>query len=449
MKHHIDATALLRLSILGPLASRDHFEIGELKGLIKHLASQTYTESNDAVQFSEKTIERWYYRWKKQGIDGLVPATRIDKNTCQLDKVIQNAILSCKKDNPARSIQTIINYLELEGKVKKGALCRATVHRLLQRHNLSKRLIAGPDKIERRAFESRYSGDLWYSDVMHGPSIQTAEGRRKVYLVSVMDDASRLICHSAFCLDETAVSVEMVLKEALLKRGMPKKLLIDNGAAYRSESLQHVCARLKIRLIYSRPYEPQSKAKLERWHLSVRNQFLTEVNFSAIHSLSELNARWWVWLERKYHQTPHSSLISSDASEHITPLMRFQRDLLKIQPLGEFARQLDDYFYHRIKRTIKKDGTLSFEGRLFEVPFETVGQTVYLVVDPIKATPQYIESLTYERLGDVFPLDKHANNERVRHRPVALTPTSPPKTSLVETLFTQTNQPLNLNSEKK
>ena len=113
MKHHIDATALFRLSILGPLASREHFEAGELKKLIQQLSEQIYkTPEGDAVQFGVKTIERWYYCWKKQGIDGLAPNTRSDKNSCQLDKNTQDAIVNCKKSNPARSINTIIACLE-------------------------------------------------------------------------------------------------------------------------------------------------------------------------------------------------------------------------------------------------------------------------------------------------------------------------------------------------
>ena len=35
---------------------------------------------------------------------------------------------------------------------------------------------------------------------------------RKVYLVSIMDDASRLLAHSAFCTGETALDIEGVLK---------------------------------------------------------------------------------------------------------------------------------------------------------------------------------------------------------------------------------------------
>ncbi len=441
--------ALLRVSVLGQLVSRDRLNRGELKTIIQQLAAQTYQIPNSKrVYLSEKTIERWYYRWKANGMEGLIPATRVDKNTCQLAPAIQEAILLCKKENPARSIQTIIHFLEVTGKVQKGSLSRSTVHRLLQRNKLSTRVIDSPEKIERRAFESQFVGDLWFSDVMHGPMIQTSSGRRKVYLVTVMDDASRLACHSAFCFDETAISIEFILKKALLKRGLPKKLMVDNGPAYRSESLQHVCARLKIRLIYSKPYEPESKGKLERWHKTVRDQFLTELDCQAIHSLDELNARWWVWLEKKYHQTPHTSLINS-AFDHQTPLARFQQDLLKIQPLGEMAKKLDDYFYHRIKRVIKKDATISYEGNLWEVPFEFVGQTVYLVIDAPTQTAKYIESLDHEWLGHVHPLDKIANNHRVRHRPQALNNIhSETKTFLVEELYQQNNHQFNTTGKK-
>ncbi len=113
MKNHFDAMALLRLSVLGPLASRDHLNRGELKTIIKQLSQQTYQLPNSKrVYLSEKTIERWYYRWKAQGIDGLVQHPRADKNTCQLSPDIQDMILACKKDNPARSIPMIIHFLK-------------------------------------------------------------------------------------------------------------------------------------------------------------------------------------------------------------------------------------------------------------------------------------------------------------------------------------------------
>ena len=91
----------------------------------------------------------------------------------------------------------------------------------------------------------------------------------------MFDDASRLVAHSAFCLGETALEIEGVLKQALLRRGVPLKIVVDNGPAYRAQSLQGICARLSIQLIFCRPYTPEGKGKLERWHRTVREQFIS------------------------------------------------------------------------------------------------------------------------------------------------------------------------------
>ncbi len=438
MNHTVHPIALFRLSVLGPLASRECLTHGELKKIVRELANQTYQIPNSKrVYIGAKSIERWYYAWRKKGIDGLAPTTRSDKGRSQLSQDIQQAIITCKQENQARSLNTIIRLLEMQGTVSKGQLVRSSVHRLLHRHGLSKRHVSSSETIERRAFEAPFAGDIWYGDVMHGPRIQTANGMKKVYLVTVMDDASRLICHSEFCLDETALSIEYVLKEALLKRGLPKRFVVDNGAAYRSETLQSICARLNIRLIYCKPYEPEGKGKLERFHRTFRAQFLTEIDVNTIESLNGLNARLWIWLERIYHQTPHSSL-----GKAITPLSRWQKDLLKITPLGNKAPKLDDYFYHRLKRLVRKDGTLRWENKLFEVSFELVGRHIYLVIDPHTIQAKWVESLEFDYLGPVHPLDKQANNQRKRARPNQTMPPkkSATKTNLVETAYQQASQ---------
>ena len=231
-----------------------------------------------------------------------------------------------------------------------------------------------------------------------------------------MDDASRLIAHAAFCHGETALDIEGVLKQAVLRRGLPKKLIVDNGAAYRSFSLQGICARLGIRLIYSRPYEPQSKAKLERYHRTFREQFLTELNLKSIHNLDDLNARLWAWIEEYYHQNHHSGL-----GDQITPIGRWRQDLVHIRPLGNLATTIDEIFYHRIKRFVHKDGTVSWDGARFEVPYETVGETVYLVINPHDQTAHRIESKDGNVLGAVTKLDPIANLNRMRQRPTTET----------------------------
>jgi hypothetical protein len=226
-----------------------------------------------------------------------------------------------------------------------------------------------------------------------------------------MDDASRLVAHSAFCLGETALDVEGVLKQALLRRGVPIKLVVDNGAAYRARTMQGVCARLGIHLIFCRPFSPTSKGKLERWHRTCRDQFLSELDERRIADLDELNARLWAWLEQVYHQTVHSSL------DGLTPLARYQRDLPKIRSLGTKAAQLDAVFHHRISRFVRKDGTVSYLGQRFEVPYELSGKTVRLVVDPHAGKVLGVEDAAGLSLGQATALDKLANLKRVRRKP--------------------------------
>jgi transposase InsO family protein len=336
---------------------------------------------------------------------------RRDKGVTQLADKVQTALLQIKQENPARSINTLIHMLESRGMVAKGQLARATVHRFLHHHKLSKRIVADSHTIERRSFVAEHAGDIWHGDVLHGPSIQTPSGMKKTYLVSLLDDASRLIAHSAFCFGETALDIEGVLKQAVLKRGIPYKLIIDNGPAYRAATLQSICALLEIRLIYCRPYEPEGKGKLERYHRTFREQFLNEINAEKIAGLHELNDRLWAWLEHVYHRRRHTGL------DNKTPLDRWREDLIHVRPLGFKASKIDDIFYHRVERTVKKDGTVSWEGMRFEVPYEQVNEKVQLVIDPHAHKALRIESAFGDDLGSVTPLDAHANLNRKRQRP--------------------------------
>jgi putative transposase len=264
---------------------------------------------------------------------------------------------------------------------------------------------------EHRSFVAECAGSIWYGDVMHGPKVVVRGQWRKTYLVSLFDDASRLIAHSAFCLGETALDVEGVLKQAVLKRGLPRKLVVDNGSAYRAHTLQGICARLAIQLIYCRPYAPEGKGKLERWHRTFRDQFLSELDERRIADLDDLNARLWAWIEQIYHRTPHDGLQGQ------TPLARYQQDLPNIRTLGQRATQLDALFHHRIRRFVRKDGTVSYQGSRFEVPYPLAGKTVRLVVDPHAGTVVSVEDDEGNPLGGATPLDAVANLHRKRRKP--------------------------------
>ena len=412
--HDLHPMALFRLSVLGPLVSRTHLERGDLKQLIREIANREHDIPGASRQhIAEKTIEAWYYTYCREGVDGLVPKTRSDQGKSKLSQAIQEAILDAKRENPRRSLDQLVLLVETTGLAAKGTVPRSSVHRLLQSHGISRPTGAASLPEEHRSYEALYAGDIWYGDVMHGPRVLVKGRLRKVYLVSLMDDASRLLAHSAFCTGEKALDIEGVLKQAVLKRGLPKKLVVDNGSAYRSKSLQGICARLGIHLIYCRPYAPEGKAKLERWHRTFRQQFLTELDLTRIHDLSDLNARLWAWIDEIYHKRSHRGL------QGITPLARYQQDLPRIRQLGQRAGVLDALFYHRISRKVRKDGSVSYDGQCFEVPYELSGRKLWLVVDPHTREAIAVEDDDSKPLGEVTPQDLIANNHRRRRKPEA------------------------------
>lgn len=432
MQNQFNSVALFRLSVLGPLASRGKLAHGELKAITKELATKTYQTPNDGLMnFSEQTIRRWYYSWQRGSIEGLIPTHREDKGRSHLSQELQDALIAAKRDNPTRSINTLIHLLETQGVATRNALSRASVHRFLKGKEMSRRVLSDSEQIERRAFVVEHAGQLWHADVMHGPRIQTRHGSKKTYLVSFIDDASRLLVHSEFCLSETALAIEGVLKQALLKRGMPCKILLDNGAAYISDSFKMICASLEIQIIYCRPYEPQPKGKIERFHRTFREQFLNELNMASIGDLSDLNARLWAWIDLVYHEREHGGL-----EKEVSPIQRWRIDLAHIRPLGLKASKIDDLFYHRYERKVRKDGTLQWEGKIFEVPYALVNKKVVFVVDPHIQRGIRVESMDGEHLGEVALLDRLANNHRKRQRPdtsnsLAVTPTQ----SVVELMY--------------
>jgi len=433
----IHPIALFRLSVLGPLASRDSLIKGDLKEMVRELAQKSYAiPDSRRTYLSEKTIEGWYYAWKRGGIDALAPKPRSDRGSSKILPALQEALIAARKDNPRRSLRSIQKIVAASGIAGAQSLSRSSIHRFLVGCGLNQ-CPGAAEPVERRSYVAAHAGDIWYGDVMHGPQVCVNGKMRKVYLISFMDDASRLIAHSAFCTGETALDVEGVLKQAVLKRGLPSRLVIDNGAAYRAATLQAICARLEIRLVYCRPYTPEGKGKLERWHRTLRAGFLNELDMDRVRDLFDLNARLWAWLDELYHQEPHSGL------HGLTPLERYRKDLLQVRPLGAFAGELDALFLHRHERLVRKDGTVSYGGNRYEVPYQLVGQTVQVVVDPHKQLVMGVESTKGESLGKATPLDTLANNRRKRRIVTdAAVETNRTGTNLVEVALEQKNSRL-------
>jgi len=161
----------------------------------------------------------------------------------------------------------------------------------------------------------------------------------------------------------------MPLKKPWPKGGLPRKLYVDNGAAFRSRHLEYICASLAIALIHSKPYKPQGRGKIERFFKTVRGQFLPGFKGQ---SLNELNEAFDGWLTHVYHQRKHSA----------TKQNPFERFTVNLHCLRAAADNLHDYFRKLALRKVNKDRTITLNGHLYEGPVPLIGKRVELLYHP-------------------------------------------------------------------
>ena len=279
-----------------------------------------------------------------------------------------------------------------------------------------------PDARDRRRFAFERAGQLWMSDVMHGPSVYVAgKTKRKTYLIAFIDDATRVIPYAAFALAENTQAFLPVFKQALLRRGLAERLYCDNGANYRSQQLALVCAKLGVALIHARPYQPQGKGKIERWFKSVRGQLLTRLTPDDTRTLETLNRRLWAWVEGEYHHSPHQGLGGD------TPLERWAQTATAVR-FPEPDLDLDDLFLFEATRKVQKDRTVSLNGLIYEVDAALVGERVLLRYDPAAAAAGAPVQVCHDGQPrqQAAPVDLYANCFVKRQRPTATLSTDTP-----------------------
>ena len=118
---------------------------------------------------------------------------------------------------------------------------------------------------EIRSFEVEYVNALWHLDFHHGSiKILDANGEWiKPLLLCILDDHSRLVCHAQWYFDETAETLVHGFMQALQKRGIPRSLMSDNGAAMISAEFTEGLSRLSIIHDTTLPYSPYQNGKQE------------------------------------------------------------------------------------------------------------------------------------------------------------------------------------------
>lgn len=355
--------ALFRHAILGDLLSRN-LRRGELHLLLTDLSEKTFEDHRGRPRhMAFATLEEWFYKYRHDGFEGLKPVSRSDQgHSRSLSEELEQLVIDLKREDPGRSAPLILRELELAGRINCGETSVYTIQRLLRRRGLS-----GPrmelDAPARFRWQASMCGELWQADALHGPSlINPATGRpQRAIIFGLLDDRSRIIPYLEAGFGETEQRFLTVLHNAIARKGIPRRLLMDNHGSFTNHDLRVLCAKLDIHIVHSRPGDGPSKGKIERFWRSLRDHVVDRLNLKEVTTIDELNLRLWSYIESEYHSRPHSSLSGQ------TPLEVWQSDSDDIRWVNDHSR-LEQAFIGEVERMARNDSTVQWRGVFYEVP---------------------------------------------------------------------------------
>lgn len=390
----------LKMRVLGAI----EFAPGNtIKERIKNVADMTFTdESDERFQFTWRTIQTWYSRYKKDGITSMKPKPRSDKGRTRkvepekLEEAIEQVIPSFRGETPNKT--AVYRACIERGLLRPEEVARTTFSRIVNQYELLKRQNETTDK-RRLAFAKAHANEMWQADTMFGPHVKTGAGHIQTKLIAFIDDASRVCCHGEFFLSENTETLIKALRSALYKRGVPEALYVDNGSIYTSKEISQICTRLGCLLCHAPVRDGAAKGKIERFFRTTRQNFLSRT--LDLSSLESLNRAFVSWVEDEYNVKVHSVL-------KMRPIDRFGLDLSRIRflPPNEIN---DELFFVEETRTVLADNTFSLKRIRFEAPRDLRSRKVQVRFN----RSNFDRAVVYykgERMGEAKPVDFEAND---------------------------------------
>lgn len=378
--------AEFRFGVVGGLLSAPP-DKGTLALELERLAAREWKHpiSGELRRFGKSTIERWHgaavRSEKKSPVDVLRRKVREDAGRSRgLTEEVRAAIRSQYDRYPYWSYQ--LHYDNLVASLADGCPkpSYSTVKRFMKatgrmRRRRPKRRDDGSatpgaalaeavfEKREVRSYEREHVGALWHLDFHHGSrKVLVEEGRWATPIVlGILDDHSRLSCHLQWYLAESAENLCHGVIQAIMRRGLPRELMTDNGSAMKSDEFLEGLVRLGIMHDPTLPYSPHQNGKQESFWGRLEGRLMAMLDRCQTLTLKKLNDLTFAWAEYEYNVVKHD-----ETGE--TPAERYGKAKSVLRPSPEFEPLRAAFRCEETRTQRQSDGTVSIEGRRFEIP---------------------------------------------------------------------------------
>ena len=399
MKHNAEV-AQFRFALIAPVIQGLYPDASATAYYKRVTASPLTLPDGSTVTYSYKTLEKWKSQYSIGGLDALMPGTRSDKGIPRaLNEDAIAEIYRIKEEHPRMNATQIYTHLVRESFIP-ATVSVDSVQRFIRHNDLKS--ARDPNLRDRKAFEEDEFGKIWQADTCYLPHITEDGTSRRVYCIMIIDDHSRLLAGGELFYTDNACNFQKVLKDAIATYGIPDKLYVDNGCSYSNAQLSMICVSLGILLLHTRVRDGASKGKVERHFRTLKERWLYTLDINKITSLSQFNGMLKDYM-RDYNTTFHRGIDT-------IPLERYQAS--KDHPRQPESRQwLDDCFYNRITRKVRKDSTISIDKVCYDVPMQFISAKVDVRYLPDDMTSAYI---LFD--GEKFPIRQTSRNDNCHTR---------------------------------
>jgi len=394
--------AMWRFGLIAPAINGTYSAPSKLAYYRDVVAGGLTLPDGSEASYAPRTLSYWEWRYRACGFDALIDKGRGDKgHSRRLTPEAIEAIQALKKKFPKINATMVYEHLIESATIKACEVSLSTVQRFIRNNQDLGRL--PKEAKDRKAFEAERVCECWQADTLYGPHVTDGTKKRRAYLISAIDDKSRLIVSSRFFFADSALNFQKVLKDAVLRFGIPEKLYVDNGGPYTNLQLVGICGSLGVALVHTQPYDAEAKGKIERWHRTLRGRYLSVLPPEATSSLAALNSSLSKWVTA-YNTTVHSSIVSA-------PMDAYRKEADRVR-VAKSAEWVSECFMNRIVRNVKGDCTITIDCISYDVPMKFQNTKV-----EVRYLPDDMDGAYIAVDGKHYPIcrtDKHANSKARR-----------------------------------
>lgn len=341
---------------------------------------------NDGVPVTEvaarfgvtrQSVHRWLTRYAAHGLAGLVDGSTVP-GSCphQMPPELEARIVEMRGEHPGWGPRTIGHWLTREGVDPVPG--RSSIHRCLVRHGLITPQARKRKKADYKRWERSRSMELWQMDIVGG--VRLADGS-EAKIVTGVDDHSRFCVSALIVPRATARPTCEALALAMRRHGVPAQILTDNGKVFTGRFgpgtgevlFDRICRENGIRHLLTAPRSPTTTGKVERFHRTLRQEFLTGRAFDTI---DQAQAELDVWVGHYNHERPHQGI------GMVAPFERFRLATAEPSTIELEAAAPDTTEQLPIaRRRVASNGRISFASTYYLAGVWLAGETIEVICD--------------------------------------------------------------------